>query len=671
MNKNPSEQYLDRKPFLEKIKRRIESYQMYLLKHLQYIKEIEAKNIPEDEVLDYLADVFDFIKINQDEIALFIPKLKEVVIELIKTYQELKEACLVKNSDYAMCLLYILLERTKLHFSYRKALLKIDIDKMQKTQAVFQDKEFIHFLYVKVGKNLPDIHQELSKIIFVKVENTTTVNKITGTAIIEIAPAIQVSWAPVLRVLLANIRLSVPTNSIAKIRGNLKKKKAYENKTGRLTQNNYDQTNENNNNQPEVTASTLVEFSSFSEIANSNLSSEEKEKAEIFYMLKLIRTFQKENRAMPYKNEIEFIKANLDFYFNNREHLAKINQTLTKIAANMKADDEFNVSYIEDRKYIMQEINKLSNQCDLQLKQIENLSDNFESEPQKAALHEAITQHKNQLREIKVQLQELSSRWPEKKPEKMNSQSELHELYFNSQEFFKASKSKLKNLKNTINEYQDKLNRDSNEVKLSTFEKHLQESAEIKKQRRQYFVERDNKCYQYREQVEKKRQEKIAESKKTALQGKPLKSPSEYIKNLDMEKTLEELSTRHFKLLRKIVKCEKGVSYNEFYYLFINQLHGTISQIGNGSSHYRIKIQNYYTEFITHTYKGIVKETTTTVSTGGMFVQGEKQRSNELCRFNLKLLNLVLAQAGINERTLDELEDKRSQRQENISSVSP
>ncbi len=101
-----------------------------------------------------------------------------------------------------------------------------------------------------------------------------------------------------------------------------------------------------------------------------------------------------------------------------------------------------------------------------------------------------------------------------------------------------------------------------------------------------------------------------------------------------------------------ILEGKRGVNFKKVSSLITSKLGGTISEIGNGSSHKRIELQSYITEMVTQT--GVV---------GGASRPHEKGHNPEkLSKFNLNLIKSVLVNAGITLEVVKDLEKKLEQR---------
>ncbi|GEM_PF-3684906 len=161
--------------------------------------------------------------------------------------------------------------------------------------------------------------------------------------------------------------------------------------------------------------------------------------------------------------------------------------------------------------------------------------------------------------------------------------------------------------------------------------------------------------------------------------------------NTDIENIILNLNSRQFGILSDIVNERTGIKYNEVISI-IRACGGEISEIGNGSSHKRIRLNKLITEIRVHDEADIddtksqktrdksgkniqsankiahatelVNPQTDYFATSGFFrAHGKQHTERKLCEFNLHLVNKLFTKAGITSEMLLTLEEKRMNRQ--------
>lgn len=228
-------------------------------------------------------------------------------------------------------------------------------------------------------------------------------------------------------------------------------------------------------------------------------------------------------------------------------------------------------------------------------------------------------------------------------------------------------------------------------------EREARRLEEIESERKQYQSEADEKIKNRHEQVAKKR----AEAKLNAVnKQKPLPTPNETIKfiNEGLENRFLALSSSDFRLLNNIVNKSAGVNY-EAALTLIRKLGGSVSEIGNGSSHKCIELDKLIIEvFVADlTPEPITKKdqkksertkkkTSTdnnnsqksveagkltaavnarndiTATTGTFFQHGGAHIDRGLCPVNLNAFHdLFVNQVGLTNEILQQLEEKSVQ----------
>lgn len=125
----------------------------------------------------------------------------------------------------------------------------------------------------------------------------------------------------------------------------------------------------------------------------------------------------------------------------------------------------------------------------------------------------------------------------------------------------------------------------------------------------------------------------------------------------DMSKIIAELHEKDVTLIEMIFNLEKGIKYRDVEILIESKLKGKIIEIGNGSSHKRIRIKNLCCEFYDRNDSS--GKSTVTVSTGGMYKQ-HGSAGSDMMTFNLKLLKSVLASAGIEPALIKKIRENFS-----------
>lgn len=174
-----------------------------------------------------------------------------------------------------------------------------------------------------------------------------------------------------------------------------------------------------------------------------------------------------------------------------------------------------------------------------------------------------------------------------------------------------------------------------------------------------FFKERQVKLQAYKLQIEMSRQSKLEQSKQAQEampsrdEAKDESSSSHSTVNQEIEYFLKKLHEDDVQMIQAIFELKRGLTYKTAKNLIINKLGGSISEIGNGSSHKRIRLNHLYSEFYTHaeTEEPSLLDgssASASVATGGMFKpHGRAHNPGELSFFNIKLLRTVLERANI------------------------
>lgn len=617
---------------LAKLKTKIEGRQFFLVQHHLYIKLIEDKKISTEEVEEYLTDVFDFLKVNPGDITDFIPTLKEVVLEKINRCKELKEACLKENQDAGICLAYVLLENELTIASFSKQIQKSKVSKEERIKTAFNDKELIKSFIAFLNPCLPKVYAELTRLISIKSKGQINHSKLTRTTSINFFENVSFNW----HLILSDIRLEG-----SKVRPHLPK----------LVDDN-----------PDILryAEIAKNCKNFIEFDQANIPPEYKDSASMFVIFNMIFERIEANKLKSRK----LLEENIEFFFSIYPRLQKLASKQKAITQVAKEYNKLKKDYLRTQHYILAEIACLQKTCHEQSSICLNLNDkNYQSE-----LVGNLTSFLKKTASVENKLQELSKEWPENIPSNLNKIS-LIEQCNNFYNQAKELRSVLDVLSEEINSSRKQAQIEINQKELA---KKLQEKSKVQerlKSNEEFFRLQEQKLRTYKKTVEEQKQEKQQLNTKIVETKKESDTQVTYQINATMRFILLNLSAAHFELLRSIVSYQKGIKYSDFYALFTNQLGGVISEIGNGSSHLRIELQTYMIEIITYTNKGFTKKSPNIV-VGGMFRQhGEAHTNDKLCRFNLKLINFVLDKAGINLKTLAELEEMRAAEVYNVPNL--
>lgn len=148
--------------------------------------------------------------------------------------------------------------------------------------------------------------------------------------------------------------------------------------------------------------------------------------------------------------------------------------------------------------------------------------------------------------------------------------------------------------------------------------------------------------------VAQRREEKARRKQTTPIAG-PVNwyAAPEAVLNEDIVSILQTLKPKKYALLRKIVFCERGVTFAEAKNI-IKSCHGTICEIGNGSSHKRIVLGNHSMLMASHSTKGTIVEP-----------HGKKQKMPGLSNFNLSRVADTFHRAGFTKERLRQYEQER------------
>lgn len=182
-------------------------------------------------------------------------------------------------------------------------------------------------------------------------------------------------------------------------------------------------------------------------------------------------------------------------------------------------------------------------------------------------------------------------------------------------------------------------------------------------ERAAFLREREKIIQEYKSIVQQQRQQKEELKLKNQVK-KPdvLERKIVVYKDIEVEACLLGLSDQHFELLLDLFNFKKGIRYSDVCHLIVNQLGGEIEEIGNGSSHKRIRIAKYLIEMTSHEGQAKAQESpsSSSVAVGGFFrPHGGAHQSGVMPRFNMELVVKTFEKAGIRQDVLNQLQEKR------------
>jgi hypothetical protein len=103
----------------------------------------------------------------------------------------------------------------------------------------------------------------------------------------------------------------------------------------------------------------------------------------------------------------------------------------------------------------------------------------------------------------------------------------------------------------------------------------------------------------------------------------------------------------------------------------VSQLDGEVEEIGNGSSHKRLRIAKYYVEVISHAEEN-KEPVATPLASGGFFrPHGTSHQAGSKSRFNMELVVSTFERAGLTKTALEEIGQKRLTAKAEASSSHP
>lgn len=291
--------------------------------------------------------------------------------------------------------------------------------------------------------------------------------------------------------------------------------------------------------------------------------------------------------------------------------------------------------------------------------------------------YSAITLKKD-IAAVVASVSNFNREWAERlSPEKFEqlfalTNEQLEEIFNRDERHYKTLKLQINSFKKAISEIISNEQQKKDEEIQKILEANLKLNADIQKKRDEMLLEAKNEIAKYKENIERLRAEKSAQNaiEEKSVVPQEINDTSKQI-NPKIESYLEKLREEDLFLIQDIYNLKRGLKYHDITNLIVNQLGGEVVEIGNGSSHKRIYLNNLYSEIYTHAGdESEGKSAKESVATGGMFKpHGKSHNSNELSFYNIKLIRETLVRASITPEKCIQAKEALSQLKQTQASI--
>lgn len=608
----------------------IETRISYLFSHYKYLRGIQKGEICLEDKQAYFVDIFG-LKLSIDEINNnVLMQLIEVVEIHLRLYQELRKATHFENKEIATSLLYVLIDYQFGHsFHLKKIMDSKLVNKEYKFQAAFNDYNILKLLKNILKPFLSESYTALSQIIVVRGIFEQK-KEIRGTET-TFRNAVSYRWD----------EFGKKIVKLIKARAELK------NETPR---------NESKNT---VRKEKQQEFIQFLSQAPKDFPQEQLQSfMQVFQMAGLVKQRMQLNKNAPTGTDIErlaLLRENVLFFYESYPIFSKFTNLVTSYSAQLDAINLKNKAV----KYYNNTATQIKSSIVDLLEKLSSVANRIHALVVDEQYQQTVSSIQENLSAMKENLEEVYSLWSKECPEEIKNNKEVEELENEFNKNCKKIEVKLKKFSSFCNQIGKVPSLSTTNKTDEIIRLNYEENKRQREQRVHYLNQRAEENKAYKDNVNRKREEKSQLARYSAILPRKEIQFSTIHKNENMEKLLDQLSDYHINLIKSILRHEKNIKSSEVYTLITNHLGGTISEIGNGSSHKRIQLQKAYVEIITYTDGS--RDNVTDKAVGGFFRQHSKgHNSQELCKFNLKLIADVFAKANLSLDAMDELVKRRS-----------
>lgn len=641
------------------IKTMIEARYAYILSHCLYLAKYQRKIVSEDQIIDYLRDVFGITIKDKNDLTGMIIKLNEMLNMKFKVYRELVAVFDIADQQQMIFTLAFtfewLIKASFSQFSIEKK--KNPTLENKGIDSVLYDYEFLQNLSNKLEAYIPNTYQ-IIKNVFSIITKTDKKSKIITDLYI------QCQWD-----VIRNEFSSCLRRTMDALQKNLWQEL---NRDHRKTQklrsiedlNNFDEyltDGEKKITSYEKKAAVIMSKDKIKEILT-----EENMPADVFeniVILHLIVTdifkmgaISINNSKANINNKIK--RADDEMLTEIRKHIDFFNRALPVInqfkLLNAKEVEKENAVKMYAKKMInvKNKITRLRNKINKIEIQLKNVADENKSE------------WNNHLSTCKTALDGESRRWPDDCPSRIKDTNLLREETDASNRVIQDCASQIKMIQESLQEYQaleavTKIfaNQGVKESSELVFTQSLQDpSVELFKHAQA------EKIREYKQTIAEQRALKKAAKEKereilSSSTSKEVKTATSF-KNVTMEERLLNLSEHYWNMLTDIINQKSGTTYHEAKTLITNQLGGRFVEYG--SSHKRIELNKYVIDMIS-SYATEDELAKVSLATGGMFKpHGNAHNSGILSHFNLGLIKQVFTSAGITLDKITQLQNMRT-----------
>lgn len=600
----------------------LSAHREMLTNQYRFLVDIHLSKVSKDEIAEYLVDAMGFDPSHYNNfITDYLPILLQSILGKIKKFSQLENILKCENNNVVISTLYLLCDSELAYAKLSRRIAKSsDIFVKDKMQTISGGVTFLTSALSFLRPCLPVSHNKLTEIIYFKeIENKNKTSRAKGPIQASYSVNWEVNWRK------ASMQLTNDCKAFSKLISN---KKVIENETKKA----------------------VIEFKESIDMALAKL---------------VIKISKAKNTDAVSEDEIfKCIFENVLYYYEEiNPLLEKANESILFLKNEELAAQALNKLCCSAKQELEAKVNSNRRLADFLNRRLESV---YTKEKWKE-YQEPITTILQSIDEIKMEINTILDPWTAHMTSEWSTERIEDEL--------SKSKDKSDCIKKRLVVIQDKFITMSENLEAAQSvsignEPSTPQPLFLKNNERELFINECKKINNERKEIiQKLRKERQLEKSIAALPKQAVDViPGPVItiyKNMEVEECLLQMSDKYFELLQNIFSYKKGILFSDICNLIINQLGGSIEELG--SSHKRIRINKYLMEMVTHsseinTRKEKIKNTDSlpSVVTGGFFrPHGEAHQSGMMSRFNLKLVTNIFIQAGITMEVLHLMEVKR------------
>ncbi|KTC77066.1 hypothetical protein [Legionella brunensis] len=598
-------------PAFDQIINLIEIRVRYLISHKIYLFKMARNEINQEDIVGYAQDIFN-VKVTPKEFQIsYLPVLEKTLSERINFFKEIRRIASLKNTQAIAILNLILDYEMRYSISSRDRIKSKDVEIQEKLSATFHELDSLKLLHTQLQPILPPNYEQLAQTI--KFKDRTSKKKRIRNGEEFHQSSVNISFLePISQGVNVNEVLIDLLKEVTEIKSPFKKDFSHE-----------------------LTQVTLAEKSISATIA------------------------EYKSKFQEHKETIQKIENHVNTFFAVDQHYQKI----IDIINNFKTQVNYALSLTNAYKNFVIEGRKKLNEINSSFAATHQLFKDLKSGKKTFITTSFVESDFDSVIEI---IAIIKKRLNDEFPQEISTLEELEIFTIECNRSMDEVLGQIKGMNASLTTCFEQVKqmeaeqlRQAQEQQVKNEKRQLELLEQRKREQDNFAQTQKEKLEQFRHEVNQKREDKkLAQMRDQAKSevDTPEKQTPTY-KNVAMEAMLNALKPKHVALLREILEGKRGIKYKKIHSLITKHLGGTISEVGNGSSHKRIQLENYITDMITHTH-----------ATGGMArPHGKAHNPEELSYFNIDLVKIVLINAKITLDVVAELEKNLEKHKMNAS----